>query len=119
MPHLLVACGDAAKMLDLVEEALDQIAVLVDVLVVGDGLRSRSGRWNDGRRPGIAQAESEGLVPLLRRVRHETGCAMLVIEHDMPLISAISDELLALDEGQVGAGARHGGDAGPDKVRPT
>ncbi|MFN2610065.1 MAG: hypothetical protein ABR507_04220, partial [Actinomycetota bacterium] len=30
----------------------------------------------------------------------ETGCSMLVIEHDMPLISAISDELIALDQGK-------------------
>ncbi|HVF12193.1 MAG TPA: ABC transporter ATP-binding protein, partial [Actinomycetota bacterium] len=50
---------------------------------------------------GIAQAESEGLGPLLRRVRFETGCSMLVIEHDMPLISAISDELIALDQGKT------------------
>lgn len=50
---------------------------------------------------GIAQAEAEGLAPLLRRVRFETACSMLVIEHDMPLISAISDELVALDQGAV------------------
>ncbi len=50
---------------------------------------------------GIAQAEAEGLAPLLRRVRHETGCSLLIIEHDMPLISAVSDELIALDQGAV------------------
>ncbi|MEO7819316.1 MAG: ATP-binding cassette domain-containing protein, partial [Actinomycetota bacterium] len=50
---------------------------------------------------GIAQAESEGLAPLLRRVRFETGCSMLVIEHDIPLISAISDELIALEQGAI------------------
>ncbi|HVE92547.1 MAG TPA: MFS transporter [Actinomycetota bacterium] len=50
---------------------------------------------------GIAQAESEGLAPLLRRVRFETGCSMLIIEHDMPLISAISDELVAMEQGAV------------------
>ena len=49
---------------------------------------------------GIAQAEAEGLAPLLRRVRFETGCSILIIEHDMPLISAVSDELLALDQGR-------------------
>ncbi|MBA2608391.1 MAG: MFS transporter [Actinobacteria bacterium] len=48
---------------------------------------------------GIAQAEAEGLAPLLSRVRYETGCSMLIIEHDMPLISAVSDELLALEMG--------------------
>jgi branched-chain amino acid transport system ATP-binding protein len=50
---------------------------------------------------GIAQAEAEGLAPLLRRVRFETGCSILIIEHDMPLISAVSDELIAFDQGRV------------------
>ena len=49
---------------------------------------------------GIAQAEAEGLAPLLKRVRFETGCSILIIEHDMPLISAVSDELIALDQGR-------------------
>ena len=48
---------------------------------------------------GIAQAEAESLGPLLKRVRFETGCSMLLIEHDMPLISAVSDELMALERG--------------------
>ena len=34
-------------MLDLAEEPLDEVALLVDMLVVGDGLRSRCYRWND------------------------------------------------------------------------
>ncbi len=50
---------------------------------------------------GIAQKEAEELGPLLRRVRDETGCAMLVIAHDMPLISAVCDRLIALDLGRV------------------
>lgn len=49
---------------------------------------------------GVAQAEAEGLAPLLGRVRFETGCSILIIEHDMPLISAVSDELLALEQGE-------------------
>jgi branched-chain amino acid transport system ATP-binding protein len=53
---------------------------------------------------GIAQRESEALGPLLRQIRDETGCALLVIEHDMPLISAVSDRLMALDQGRVIAG---------------
>jgi branched-chain amino acid transport system ATP-binding protein len=59
---------------------------------------------------GIAQRETEALVPLLRRVRSETGCALLVIEHDMPLITALADELIALDLGRVIARGR------PDQV---
>jgi branched-chain amino acid transport system ATP-binding protein len=50
---------------------------------------------------GIAQRETEALAPLLRRIQKETGCAMLVIEHDMPLITSVSDRLLALDLGEI------------------
>ena len=50
---------------------------------------------------GIAQRETEALGPLLLRIRRETGCAMLVIEHDMPLITTISDEIVALELGRV------------------
>ncbi|MGH9115507.1 MAG: ABC transporter ATP-binding protein, partial [Acidimicrobiales bacterium] len=50
---------------------------------------------------GIAQRETEALGPLLERIQGETCCSMLVIEHDMPLITAISDRLIALDLGRV------------------
>ena len=50
---------------------------------------------------GIAQKETEALGPLLKRIQRETGCAMLVIEHDMPLITSVSDEILALELGAV------------------
>ena len=50
---------------------------------------------------GMAQAEAESLAPLLARVRFETGCSMLIIEHDMPLIAAVSDEMIALINGTV------------------
>ena len=50
---------------------------------------------------GIAQREVEALSPVLLRLRDEMGAALVVIEHDMPLISAISDRLLALDQGRV------------------
>ncbi len=50
---------------------------------------------------GIAQREVEALAPLLRRLRDEMGAALVVIEHDMPLVSSISDRLVALDQGRV------------------
>ncbi|MGQ0430857.1 MAG: ATP-binding cassette domain-containing protein [Microthrixaceae bacterium] len=50
---------------------------------------------------GIAQRETEALGPVLLDIRDKTGAAMVVIEHDMPLITAISDELLALELGAV------------------
>ncbi len=50
---------------------------------------------------GVAQKETEALGPLLLRVRERTGCSILVIEHDMPLLSSICDELIALETGAV------------------
>ncbi len=50
---------------------------------------------------GVAQRETEALGPLLRRVQAYTGCSMLVIEHDMPLIASVSDEVVALELGGV------------------
>ncbi len=50
---------------------------------------------------GIAQREVEALAPVLVRLRDEMGASLLVIEHDIPLISSISDRLVALDQGAV------------------
>jgi branched-chain amino acid transport system ATP-binding protein len=48
---------------------------------------------------GVAQREVEQLGFLLLRIRAELGCALVVIEHDMPLLSSISDRLVALELG--------------------
>ncbi len=50
---------------------------------------------------GVAQRETEALGPLLQRLQAETGCALLVIEHDMPLLSSICHRLVALELGAV------------------
>lgn len=50
---------------------------------------------------GIAQRETEALAPVLTRIRDELGAALLVIEHDMPLVSTIADRIVALDQGAV------------------
>jgi len=50
---------------------------------------------------GVAQKETEALGPLLLRIREHTGCSMLVIEHDMPMISSVCDRLVALELGAV------------------
>jgi branched-chain amino acid transport system ATP-binding protein len=50
---------------------------------------------------GIAQRETEALGPVLKRIQAEANCSMLVIEHDMPLITAVSDEIIALELGAV------------------
>jgi branched-chain amino acid transport system ATP-binding protein len=55
---------------------------------------------------GIAQRETEALGPLLQRIQSEVGCSMLVIEHDMPLVTAIADTMIALELGRVIASGR-------------
>jgi len=50
---------------------------------------------------GIAQRESEALGELLLTVRRHTGATLVVIEHDIPLVSSLADRLLCLHLGQV------------------
>jgi ABC-type branched-subunit amino acid transport system ATPase component/ABC-type branched-subunit amino acid transport system permease subunit len=50
---------------------------------------------------GVAQRETEAFGPLIKELRRELGAAMLVIEHDMPLIMSISDRVYCLEVGRV------------------
>src|SRR4030095_1558739 len=50
---------------------------------------------------GIAQRETEALGRVLLDIRDQTGAPLVVIEHDMPLITGISDRLVALELGSV------------------
>jgi branched-chain amino acid transport system ATP-binding protein len=50
---------------------------------------------------GIAQRETEALGPLLLDIRDKTGAALVVIEHDMPLVTTVSDRMIALELGRV------------------
>lgn len=50
---------------------------------------------------GIAQKETEQLVPLIRRVQGEIGCTILLIEHDIALIQTLAEELIALEAGKL------------------
>ena len=50
---------------------------------------------------GIAQREAEALGPVLMRIRDDLGASVLVIEHDLPLLTSIADRMIALDLGAV------------------
>jgi branched-chain amino acid transport system ATP-binding protein len=50
---------------------------------------------------GIAQREVEALSPVLRRMRDQMGASLLVIEHDMGVLAAIADRIIAMDQGRV------------------
>lgn len=57
---------------------------------------------------GIAQSEVEALGPVVRRLCDEMGASLVIVEHDIPFISQVSDRLLALDQGRVIASGRPG-----------
>jgi branched-chain amino acid transport system ATP-binding protein len=48
---------------------------------------------------GLNPRESEDLNQLLRRIRDQ-GCSLLLIEHDMGVVMAISDHIVVLDHGK-------------------
>jgi ABC-type branched-subunit amino acid transport system ATPase component/ABC-type branched-subunit amino acid transport system permease subunit len=50
---------------------------------------------------GVAQREAEAFGPLLRRIRDELDCSILIVEHDMPLLMGLCDRVYALETGQV------------------
>jgi branched-chain amino acid transport system ATP-binding protein len=50
---------------------------------------------------GLAQAESEALGPVIERLARDAGCSVLVIEHDVGLVSSISHRLYAMELGTV------------------
>ncbi len=50
---------------------------------------------------GLAQAETEMLGPVIGRIVKETGCGIVIIEHDLGLVAAVSQRLVAMQLGQV------------------
>jgi len=50
---------------------------------------------------GVAQREAEAFGPLLRRIRDELDCSVLIVEHDMPLLMGLCDRIYAMETGQV------------------
>ena len=65
--RFLIARGDPTKMLDFIDEPFDQIAVPVDVLVVGDCLSARAARRDHGfgARIGNVSTEAIGIIALV------------------------------------------------------
>lgn len=50
---------------------------------------------------GVAQRETEALGELLENVKKQLGTTMVVIEHDIPLLAAMSDHMIAMESGRL------------------
>jgi branched-chain amino acid transport system permease protein len=50
---------------------------------------------------GLGPADAQRLVRALRDVIAHTGCAMLVVEHDMEIVRGLADDVAALHQGRV------------------
>ena len=50
---------------------------------------------------GLAQTETEQLGPLISRIAKDLDAGVLIIEHDIALLAAVSDRLIAMDFGRV------------------
>jgi ABC-type branched-subunit amino acid transport system ATPase component len=49
---------------------------------------------------GLLKEEIDEIDEVIRRIRDETGAAVLVVEHRLELLSAIADRVAVLDEGR-------------------
>ncbi len=50
---------------------------------------------------GIAQAETEALGEVIAQIRDTYNVTLVVIEHDMPLLTSVCDRMIALEVGSV------------------
>jgi ABC-type branched-subunit amino acid transport system ATPase component/ABC-type branched-subunit amino acid transport system permease subunit len=50
---------------------------------------------------GVAQREAEAFGPLIKRVQRELDATLVIVEHDLPMILAISDRVYCLEAGAV------------------
>jgi branched-chain amino acid transport system ATP-binding protein len=50
---------------------------------------------------GLEHSEAENLGETIQRVRADTGCSVLLVEHDIPFVMAQSDRITVLNLGQI------------------
>jgi branched-chain amino acid transport system permease protein len=50
---------------------------------------------------GMNEAESDGLLENIRRIRTSLGCSIVVVDHDLRLIMKLCDRIQVLDQGRT------------------
>jgi len=111
----------------------DEMARAIEVFKLGDVLHKRPNELPYGQRrlvaiaravaaepsvllldepaAGLSETERAELAELVRHLARDRGLAVLLIEHDVPLVMSLCEEVVALDFGRVIARGR------PDEMR--
>ena len=50
---------------------------------------------------GLNEAESDQLLKVIRSLRSELGCGIMVVDHDLRLIMRVAERIHALNEGRT------------------
>jgi branched-chain amino acid transport system ATP-binding protein len=50
---------------------------------------------------GLNVEETEDMAFWIQDIKHELGITVLMVEHDMTLVSKVSDRVLAMNQGEV------------------
>jgi ABC-type branched-subunit amino acid transport system ATPase component/ABC-type branched-subunit amino acid transport system permease subunit len=50
---------------------------------------------------GVAQREAEAFGPLIKRIQSELDATLIIVEHNLPMILAISDRVYCLEAGAI------------------
>ena len=121
-----VSSGDVTQAEARVQAALERLGIghLADQpagnLSYGDQRRLEIARavvtapsllFLDEPAAGMNREETDGLMATLRSLNEEVGIGMLLVDHDLKLINALSDRIIVLNEGRVIAEGR------PDEIR--
>ena len=113
--QLVVAGGEAAKLFELVEEALDPVALAIEFLVKGRFCTARGQRRDDGGDPvkSEAGADAIGIVAAIQdgRLQHVVDLEALVETFKLPAVVRLtgrevqSDGAVFIQGGGVNLGA--------------
>ena len=88
-------------MLDFIEEPLDQIAFLVDVLVLRDGLRSGTRGWNHGLGTNLRDAAAKAIgvkAPVTQQLVERQTADQILGLHDVIHLACGQDEANGITE---------------------
>ncbi len=104
---------DEEASVDRIMEALglaDIATAQIEALSLGQGRLVELGRalvqeprllLLDEPSSGLDSRETASLARILNGVRRETGCAYVVVEHDLDLVQAVAERVYVLEEGRI------------------